>query len=82
MNEEIIQDIFRSCPFITDFGLIGCYGLKTLDISKLPKLCSVDVYSLAQTVENVRVEAANLEYFKSTTAYHIRLKKKKNCKKL
>ncbi|XP_065618764.1 putative F-box/LRR-repeat protein At3g28410 [Quercus suber] len=64
VNEEIIQDIFRSCPFITDFGLIGCYGLKTLDISKLPKLCSVEVYSLEQTVEILRVEAANLEYFR------------------
>ena len=64
VNEEIIQDIFRSCPFITDFGLIGCHGLKTLDISKLPKLCSVDVLPLEQTVEIVRVEAANLEFFR------------------
>ena len=64
VNEEIIQDIFRSCPFINDFGLVGCHGLKTLDISKLPKLCSVDVRPLKQKVEIVRVEAVNLEFFR------------------
>ena len=64
VNKEIIQVIFCSCPFITDFGIIGCHGLKTLDISKLPKLCRVDVLPLDQKVEIVRVEAANLDYFR------------------
>ena len=30
LKEEIIQDIIRSCPFITDFGMLGCRGLKAL----------------------------------------------------
>ncbi|XP_075665136.1 F-box/LRR-repeat protein At5g02910-like [Castanea sativa] len=64
VNEEVIQAIFRSCPFITDFGITGCYGWKTLDISKLPKLCRVNVLPLDQKVEIVRVEATNLEYFR------------------
>ena len=36
VNEEIIQDIIRCCPFITDFSIIGCHGLKNLEISKHP----------------------------------------------
>ena len=30
LKEEIIQDIIRSSPFITDFGMLGCRGLKAL----------------------------------------------------
>ncbi|XP_075665122.1 F-box/LRR-repeat protein At5g02910-like [Castanea sativa] len=66
VNEEIIQDIIRCCPFITDFSIIGCHGLKNLEISKLPKLCKVEVVPLEQQVENIKVEAANLQHFSFT----------------
>ena len=66
VNEEIIQDIIRCCPFITDFLIIGCHGLKNLEISKLPKLCKVEVTPLEQEVENIKVEAANLQHFSFT----------------
>lgn len=66
VNEEIIQDIIRCCPFITDFSIIGCHGLKILEISKLPKLCKVEVTPLEQQVENIKVKAANLQHFSFT----------------
>ncbi|GMY34490.1 F-box/LRR-repeat protein At5g02910-like [Fagus crenata] len=63
VNEEIIQDIIQTCPFITDFGIVECHGLKNLVISNLPKLCKVEVALIEQEVESVKVEAANLQYF-------------------
>ena len=56
VNEEIIQDIIRCCPFITDFLIIGCHGLKNLEISKLPKLCKVEVTPLEQEVRTSKLK--------------------------
>ena len=64
VNEEIIQEITRTCPFITDFGIVRCQGFKTLDISKLSKLSRVEVASLEQEVESIKVEAANIQHFR------------------
>ncbi|XP_030969760.1 putative F-box/FBD/LRR-repeat protein At3g59240 [Quercus lobata] len=64
VNEEIIQEIIRTCPFISDFGIVRCQGFKTLDISKLSKLSRVEVASLEQEVESIKVEAANIQHFR------------------
>ncbi|XP_023903788.2 F-box protein At5g03100 [Quercus suber] len=64
VNEEIIQEIIRTCPFITDFGIVRCQGFKTLDISKLSKLSRVEVASLEQEVDSIKVEAANIQHFR------------------
>ena len=64
VNEETIQDIIHTCPFITDVDIIVCKGLKTVEISKLPKLRYFNLVSHKRDVECVKIEAPNLQYFR------------------
>lgn len=66
VNEETIQDIILTCPLITDDDIIVsvCKGLKTVEISKLPKLCYFNLISHDRDVECVKIEAPNLQYFR------------------
>ncbi|XP_030971861.1 uncharacterized protein LOC115991982 isoform X2 [Quercus lobata] len=64
LNEEIIQDIIHTCPFITDFGLIMFKGPKILEISNLPKLRNVTVIPDDNYVESVKIDLPNLQIFR------------------
>lgn len=62
VNEKRIENLIRSCPLLEDFRLIYTTGLKTFQVSDLPKLKRVDLHSCSG-LEKVNIQASNLESF-------------------
>ncbi|PON51003.1 LRR domain containing protein [Trema orientale] len=67
ISENIIQDIIRNCPNITDFHLWNFLGLKAVRISNLDKLeyLSVGVLECNRELETVHIDAVKLQGFRT-----------------
>lgn len=62
VDEQMIENLISSCPLIEDFRLIYCSGLKTLELSNLPKLKRVDLH-FCRGLKKVELLAPSLEIF-------------------
>lgn len=62
LDEQIISNLISSCPSIEDFRLIYCSGLKTFQVSDLPKLKRVDLH-FCRGLKKVELLTPSLETF-------------------
>ena len=58
-NDQIIQNLVAGCPVIEDIGIEECCGLKSIQISGLPKVKAIELKS-NKGVEKVELEASNI----------------------
>jgi len=83
VDDQIVQDLIAGCRDIEEMTFECCYGLKSLQVSGLPKLKAIELVE-NQELENVEIEASNLEslVFNLRRPCQINLGRCENLKKL
>ncbi|GMN37049.1 hypothetical protein TIFTF001_006485 [Ficus carica] len=64
LSENVVQNIVRLCPNLSDLCLMNICGLKTLEISKLDKLEKLRIISTGsmRDLQSVNIDAPNLKH--------------------
>ncbi|XP_062160963.1 putative F-box/LRR-repeat protein At5g41840 [Alnus glutinosa] len=60
VENQVVQTLFDGCRNLEEMRFEYCYGLKSLQVSVLPKLKVIELIDNPQ-LENVEIEASNLE---------------------
>jgi hypothetical protein len=82
-ENQVVQTLIDGCPNMEEMTFEYCYGLKSIQVSGLPKLMSIELLRNPQ-LESVEIEASNLEslVFKLRIPCQINLGQCENLKKL
>ncbi|XVF74454.1 hypothetical protein PTKIN_Ptkin13bG0111600 [Pterospermum kingtungense] len=62
VSEKMVENLIHGCPMLEDFRLLYSTGLKTFQVSNLPKLKRVDLHRCLG-LGKVKLQAPNLETF-------------------
>ncbi|KAM3326623.1 hypothetical protein P3S67_001749 [Capsicum chacoense] len=62
LDQNLLQTLINSCPFITSFILDNCSGLEKIEILNLQKIKSVTIWK-SNIYQHVKIHAPTLEHF-------------------